>query len=107
MVWMDNKRKVHILIRSEEGQSTVEYILLFVVVASLAITVFKSSTFQQFLGPNSSLFAAMAKRMEFSYRNGHNGLEDTFNDYKTTDHEAYKNKDDNRSRFFAPTSAYE
>jgi len=105
---MDNKRKARLLLNKEEGQSTVEYVLLFAVVATLSMSVFKSATFQEFLGPNSSLFLAMSKKMVFSYRYGHNGTEDDYdNTYKTPTHAAYYNKDDGKSRFFAPTVKYE
>ena len=108
---MDNKRKARLLLGSEAGQSTVEYVLLFAVVASLSVTVFKSATFQQFLGPNSSLFQVMAKKMEFSYRNGHNGTDDEFADggsnYQAVNHGIFYNRDDGKSRFFSPTAKYE
>ncbi|OIQ18546.1 MAG: hypothetical protein BM556_09840 [Bacteriovorax sp. MedPE-SWde] len=107
---MDNKKIPRFLL-GRSGQSTVEYIMLLVVIMSLGLLVFKSAAFKNVLGPNSSMFAAMAKKMEFSYRYGHNGTDDTFrdsgNDYKTPEHDAYRNKDDGRSRFFAPTSKYE
>jgi hypothetical protein len=45
------------MIRSSKGQTTVEYIFLLAVVASLAIGVLSSDRFKNFLGINSSIFA--------------------------------------------------
>jgi hypothetical protein len=109
VVWMDNKRFSNILL--EEGQSTVEYIMLFVVVMGLGLLVFKSASFQNLMGPNSSVFQVMAKKMEYSYRNGHNETIDNFaeggSNYTAPQHEVYWNKNDGKSRFFGPTSSYE
>lgn len=107
---MDNKKVTHFLLK-EDGQSTVEYIMLLVVVMGMGIAVFKSGPFQNLVGPNSSVFQVMAKKMEYSYRNGNNETIDSFaeggSNYTTPVHEVYFNKNDGKGRFFGPTTGYE
>ena len=87
LVWMENK-KLSIL-NSSSGQSTVEYILVLLVVVSLGYTVFKSKAFEELFGENSSLFAALKVRIEYSYRHGLSGSTDNSN--YTNSHDSYLN----------------
>jgi len=53
---------------NESGQSVVEYALLLAVVVFLVVSIFKSDTFLNWMGPNGSLFQAFKTRIEYSYR---------------------------------------
>lgn len=98
---MEDQRKFDLL--NQAGQSTVEYILLMVVLMTMGLAFFKSNAFENFFGPNSGVFTAIARKMEFSYRYGHNGIEDTYGEnYTSEGHEAYFNNEEGKSRFFAP-----
>ena len=57
------------LLKSNKGQSTVEYILLMAVVTSLMTTVWNSRAFKDFLGEDSDFFNGIAEmiRLNFQY----------------------------------------
>lgn len=67
---MGHKKYNYLLkfIKSEKGQSAVEYILLLLVVGSLTFTVLKSRAFQDFFGEDSAVFQTLARRTGTSYR---------------------------------------
>lgn len=93
---------------NSKGQSTVEYILLLVVVASLAFTVFQSDAFKEFFGENSSFFATVKKRVQFTYRHGLEGEkeEDNFSYNDGRNHFTYFNEEEGTTRFFLPLEGY-
>jgi hypothetical protein len=103
---MEDQRQDKIL-RSSEGQAIVEYVMLLVVVSAFASIIFKSQTFQDYLGPNSNVFTSIAKRMEYSYRYGSDDVEDPRNNdsYTTSEHELYKIQ--GQSRFAGPEDPYD
>ena len=88
-------------VSSDRGQSTVEYILLFAVVASLIGFVFKSDIFEDIFGPNGRFGNVYKRELEYSYRHGLAGRE-TFStpNYKTGQHDSYND------RFFGSKDAY-
>ena len=104
---MDNEREVFMVLSNQRGQAVVEYLLLLVVVVMLANTFFRSDAFRDNLGENSSLFEALAKEIEFSYRYGsaYNNSS-TYNDFPaaSSGHESYF-RDASNSRFFGPLVA--
>ncbi|MGI4991407.1 hypothetical protein ACRXCV_02190 [Halobacteriovorax sp. GFR7] len=101
---MENK-KVYILL-GHKGQSTVEYILLFVVVTSFAMLVFKSEGFQNMVG--EGMFGTLARSMEYSARYGDKGSVDTYGKtYGNPVHPLYYNNDEGRSHFFSPVGVYD
>jgi hypothetical protein len=91
-------------ILNQRGQSAIEYILLLVVVVSLATAFMNSDTFKQFVGKDSILMQKLVRQMSYSYRHGREGQLDE-SDYDTA-HETYYNKEEGNSRFFTPISAY-
>lgn len=100
---MENK-KLSIL-KNSGGQSTVEYLLVLLVVVSLAFTVFTSDAMTNLFGKDSSVFAAIRKRIEYSYRHGLAGSDDSSN-YDTS-HDSYLNVEKgDKTRFFAPIGKY-
>ncbi len=64
---MGNKINSKIL-KKEGGQSTVEYILLLVVVLVFVNTVIRSDVFRQFFGGNSAFFQTIATGIARNYR---------------------------------------
>ncbi len=92
---------------NSKGQSTIEYLLLLVVVASLAATVFNSAAFRNIFGNDSSFFAIMQNRIQFTYRHGLEGeKEDSFNYGDGTGHHSYYSQEDSNTRFFLPLEGY-
>lgn len=81
----------------QTGQSTVEYLLLLVVVTALAFSIYNSARFKQFLGPDSEFFAIVQKKIEFSYRHGFDSQEEDTG--TVANHYTYI-KDGTESRFF-------
>jgi len=63
---MGSKKNINLL--NEKGQSTVEYILLLVVIVTFITTVFNSRSFKEFFGDDSAFFNAIAKGMRSNYR---------------------------------------
>lgn len=82
----------------------VEYVLLLVVVVSIAAGLMNSDAFKRFVGEDSELMQKMVRQMTYAYRHGRLGELDE-SDYERT-HETYFNKDEDRSRFFTPTETY-
>lgn len=98
---------------SNLGQSTVEYILLLLVVSSIAAVFFKSPLFQDMFGDDSGLFQSLASQIEFSYRHGYLGNEadrasDNF-EYQSNsvEHKTYRSTQGSvPSHFFVPLEVY-
>ncbi|MBI2521629.1 MAG: DUF4244 domain-containing protein [Bdellovibrio sp.] len=90
----------------ESGQSTVEYILMLAVVASLAATILNSEMFKKLLGKDSVLFKKFARTLEYTYRHGVYG---TIDPTQRTPpfgnaHDSYYK--DGKSRFFMSRDKY-
>ncbi|MDD0854557.1 hypothetical protein HBN50_15705 [Halobacteriovorax sp. GB3] len=90
----------------QKGQSTVEYILVLVVVIAIGATVFKSNAFKQLFGDNSNLFASLRSQFEYSYRHGSPGTDATTSVYGNEQHETYYDPISGESRFFTPREEY-
>jgi Flp pilus assembly pilin Flp len=103
---MDNKRTNIFL--NQSGQSAVEYILLLSVISVLTFSVVNSKRFKDFMGPDSSFFAAIRSRVEFSYRHGFNGKaeDDKTNNNYSQFHETYYDYETGKSRFFSGAGVY-
>lgn len=104
---MENKRQHYILIKNQKGQSTVEYLLLLVVIVSFMSVVMQTAPMKKLFGDDKSIYKGMARRMEFSYRYGFAGTDDDFSDqFSNIDYMNYKNQDNGDSRFFGPTTKH-
>jgi len=90
--------------KNQKGQSTIEYILLLVVVVSIAGGLMNSDAFKRFVGEDSELMQKMVRQMTYAYRHGRLGEVDESN--YDREHETYFNKDEDRSRFFTPINVY-
>lgn len=100
---MENKR--HYLLLNKKGQSTVEYILLFVVVTTFAMTIFKSDAFQDMIG--EGMFGTLARSMEYSARYGTKGTVDGYgSNYSNPRHPLYYNEAKGQTHFFSPREPY-
>ena len=99
------KKTIYFLVRNENGQSLVEYVLLFGVVLVLTFSVLQSDRFKDFFGEDSEVMQSLRKRMMYSYRHGTFGEEDV-TDYNSGAHDTFKMPGDNQSRFFSPIVEY-
>ncbi|MBF0299104.1 MAG: hypothetical protein HQK51_10315 [Oligoflexia bacterium] len=63
-------------IKTDKGQSMVEYIMLLVVVVSFALIIFKHPKFAEMLGPNGTLYTKVRKNIEHSYKHAYPYTED-------------------------------
>ena len=100
---MAQKRNV---LLNKKGQSTVEYILLFLVVSLFATTVLNHPRFKEFFGQDSDFFARLGTMIEYSYRHGKPGFSpgDT-SDYQRF-HESYYNTQGGHTHFFIGDQPY-
>lgn len=100
------------ILRSNRGQSAVEYILLLAVISSLGYTFYNNKKFKDLIKGKDGMFATMKKGMSYSYRYGLELKSDTpFDekrdfDYQTNKHDTYLNPNENKSRFFSGTGPY-
>ena len=85
----------------ETGQSTVEYILLFAVMASISTLVFQSNQFDNLFGDEGQFAEVYKRETEYSYRHalGSRKVFETPN-YKARKHDSYN------GRFFGSKDAY-
>lgn len=77
-------------ILKNKGQSTVEYILLLAVVASLITTVFRSDVLNNFIGKDGQFFRNYADYIGYTYRHGSVGS--AANDDSDVVHRSYDNR---------------
>lgn len=105
---MAKLRKV--LLLNKKGQSLIEYLLLLLVISSVAFGIFNHPRLKKFIGPNSSYFNALKRGMEYSYRYGNDLPDGDYSDVgfdnSTNAHSLYLNKKEGQSRFFATQEAY-
>ena len=101
-----------ISMKSTKGQSTVEYILMMLVITSVMFAVVNSDRFKEFFGEDSNFFKAMKKYIEFTYQHGADGNDDGDYNYGDTslEHGVYINgnpkKGAKSTRFFIPMAKY-
>lgn len=98
---MDMDRVGNIFKINQIGQSTVEYVLLFAVVASIASFVFKSDAFGKLFGEQGKFANVYKRELEYSYRHGLSGRK-VFSqpNYSSGSHDSYS------GRFFGSKDAY-
>ncbi len=88
------------------GQSVVEYVMILAVVVVLVMTVLRSAGFKNFFGPDSPLFEKYAKYLEYTYRHGMSGFDDSKSDVMSNTHESYSQGKGN-THFFTSRDPYE
>ena len=93
---MDN-----LFIKNERGQSAVEYILLFAVVALLVNFVISSDPFTGLFGKEGKFGDVYKRELEYTYRHGVNGSEAySPPNYSSEVHDSYG------GRFFGSKETY-
>jgi hypothetical protein len=97
-------QKQNLFLRND-GQSTVEYVLLLMVVVTLSLSVFRGRKFQEFFGKDSEFFIAMGKRIEFAYQHGYEGPDTGPVNYNGN-HPTFFDPSTGSSRFFIQESPY-
>ena len=104
MVRLVFKRQFHFL-KKEDGQSSVEYLMLMAVAIFLVTTVIRSDYFQEFFGEEGQFSTAFRQEIEFGYRNALHGRE-FFREpnYRGDIHPSYVNG--GTTRFFGAKDQY-
>ena len=103
LIWVKSQ-----ILKSARGQTAVEYILLLAVAVSLALTFYRSATYQKIFGPNGELGNQLKVENEFGYRPAYlrnrppNDTEKPTSD--ASDHPSYG--ENGRTRFFGPRNIY-
>lgn len=101
-------------LRSQRGQTVVEYILLFSVAISLVLTFYKSAAFKRLFGEQGMLGNQIKKQNEFSYRHALSASgpsrvipDDVPRENRDgATHPSYADSANGGTRFFGPKSAY-
>ncbi len=90
---------------TEDGQSTVEYLLLLAVVITVVTTFFGSARFRQYFGEGGRLATELREDVEWKYRHGVSGrgLSTTIQ-YPNGTHPTYWNG--STTRFFSAREPY-
>lgn len=99
-------------IKSEQGQTLVEYILLLVVAVSLVLTFYNSEAFKKLFGTQGKIGEKIKTQNEFAYRHAYTRKNPDFVDVPRDNregsiHPSYHDVDNNGTRFFGPLDAYE
>ena len=104
---MEKKSFSSRLLKSEVGQTTVEYILLLVVVAVFISTFVNSRAYDALFGADSEFFGLIKEQLAFHYRHGVDGLEDISDRaYRQENHQSFIIEGRPRTRFFISTTPY-
>lgn len=96
------------VLRSQQGQTMVEYILLLVVAVSLVLTFYNSKAFQRLFGEQGEVAQNIKSESEFSYRHayGRNKPDvDVPIQRDVTEHPSYSDLN-GQTRFFGPRDPY-
>lgn len=98
-------------IKSERGQTVVEYLLLLVVAISLVLTFYNSEAFKRLFGPRGEIGKKIKSQNEFAYRHAYSqGRPDQDIDRLNREgsiHPSYHDLEQGGTRFFGPLDAYE
>lgn len=107
---MDSFGFAHMEIKSQKGQTVVEYILLLSVAISLVLTLYKSQAFRRLFGEQGMLGQQMKSQSEFAYRHAYSmnrPPSDVSRDNKDgSSHPSYADENSGGTRFFGPKRAY-
>lgn len=97
-------------LKSEAGQTAVEYILLLVVAISLVLTFYRSATYQRIFGANGQLGEQLKSENEFAYRHAYlRNRPETYNagpEASVDVHPSYSDQTRGKTRFFGPRNPY-
>lgn len=95
-------------LKSEKGQTVVEYILLMVVAFSLALTFYNSRFFKSVFGKDGKLGTKVKSQTEFAFRHGYQSTEQDIpaDNKEITIHPTYSDTEAGSTRFFGPRKNY-
>lgn len=97
------------ILRSEKGQTLVEYVLLLAVAVSIVVTFYNSDFFQNLFGQGGSVAKSVKSANEWGYRQGFytpRSDDATVIHSSVESHPSYYNQSKNKSRFFGPAEPY-
>jgi hypothetical protein len=100
---MANKRDV---LKSQLGQSAVEYIFLIAVIMSIVSAVFNSNFFKDIFGEEGSFATVFKAEIEYSYRHGLRGNQPFNPPNYVEPHDTYVDGTTGRTRFFSHANPY-
>jgi hypothetical protein len=98
-------------IKSQRGQTVVEYILLMVVAISLVLTFYKSAAFKRLFGEQGMMGRQVKSQTEYSYRHASPKRDPNTADISKTNkdgasHPSYADLENGGTRFFGPKRGY-
>jgi len=97
------------ILRSNKGQTLVEYVLLMAVAISIVVTFYNSAFFQSLFGIDGTVAKSVKSASEWGYRHGFYHPRDlgTPEVHSNADsHPSYYNFPKSKSRFFGPNDPY-
>ncbi len=98
------------VVKNQQGQTVVEYILLLAVAMSLIVTFYRSATFQRFFGTQGELGRLYKLDSEWGYRHASmTGRATELNEPKASaeQHASYYNEAKGKSHFFGASDPYQ
>ncbi len=108
---MGKKKRTLSLVKSQKGQTVVEYLLLLAVLVFISSMIFRTPVFKMWMGSDSPLFSELRRQMVYSYCNPMppkaDSAETCVHNYGTVI-ESYKADpgDEGGTRFFIPADQY-
>lgn len=97
-------------LKSQRGQTVVEYILLLVVAVSLVLTFYKSAAFRRLFGEQGRIGQQIKSQTEFAYRHAYSRnrpAADIDKENKDgSNHPSYADINEGGTRFFGPKRGY-
>ena len=94
------------LLKKNQGQGIVEYILMTAMIMLIFTSILKSDRFKSFFGDDADFFKKLAQKVQFEYRHGvPMRPNDTTDNGYTGLHETYTSG--NGTRFFVSETPYE
>lgn len=97
-------------IKSQKGQTLVEYILLLAVAVSLVLTIYRSKAFKKLFGEQGLLGLQIKQQNEYSYRHAGpkkgTGADISRTNKEGNSHPSYTDPDVGGTRFFGPKAGY-
>lgn len=95
--------------KSQRGQTLVEYILLLAVAVTLVLTFYRSNAFKKLFGSQGAIGTKIKSQSEFAYRHAYslNNLGDVPRTNKDgANHPSYYDDANQGTRFFGPKDPY-
>ena len=94
-------------ISNDDGQTTVEYLLLIFVVVSLLFTILQSRIVRNVLGTEGETIQTFKRIIERGHRHAFSGGDpaDSYGNFSGR-HDSYVNNETGDTRFFVPTDPY-